>query len=254
MRNFLVFDYRYLLVLLSFQKILVKAMKESSKTNQLRTKEFFSNYLKGKVIDIGGGVDRVTDNAEVFDLEHGDAQDILKYKDIESYDCVYSSHCLEHMEDVSVAISSWWELLKPMGYMIIVVPHEDLYEQKIWPPIFAKGHNATFRLKTKKSWSPVSYDIFDLAKGLSNSSIISAEVQDLNYDYDLLGKKLGRSARKIYKWRRSNNKIKRFISESVYDFLHDNYWVNSNNKSGFPVDQTAWNALAQIQIIIQKLN
>ena len=109
-------------------------------------------------------------------------------------------------------------------------------------------------LKTEKSWSPVSYDIFDLAQNLPNSSIISAEVHDLNYDYSLLGKRLGRGARKIYKWRNGKNKIKRFISESIYDFLHDNYWVKSNNKSGIPIDQTAWNALAQIQIVIKKLN
>ena len=79
-------------------------MKESSKTNQVRTEEFFNTYLTGKVIDIGGGSDKVTENTEVFDLEHGDAQHILKYKDKESYDCVYSSHCLEHMKDVPLAL------------------------------------------------------------------------------------------------------------------------------------------------------
>ena len=229
-------------------------MKESSKTNQIRSEEFFNTYLKGKVIDIGGGNDAVTENAEVFDLEHGDAQHILKYKDKESYDCVYSSHCLEHMKDVPLALSKWWKLVKPEGYMIIVVPHEDLYEQKIWPPVFNDDHKATFRFQTEKSWSPVSYDIFDLAQNLPNSSIISAEVQDLNYDYSLLGKRHGRGARKIYKWRSSKNKIKRFISKSIYDFLHDNYWVKSNKKSGIPIDQTIWNALAQIQIVIKKLN
>jgi hypothetical protein len=34
--------------------------------------------------------------------------------------------------------------------------------------------------------------------------------------------------------------------------LRDNFWVKSNRKSGQPVDQTAWNALAQIQIVIKK--
>ena len=70
--------------------------------------------------------------------------------------------------------------------MVTVVPHEDLYEQKIWPSIFNKDHKATLRLKTNKSWSNVSYDIYDLAKNLPNASIISAEIQDSNYDYGLL--------------------------------------------------------------------
>ena len=65
-------------------------MKESSKTNRVRSKEFFKNYLQGSVIDIGGGNDSVVDNAEVFDMQHGDAQNILKYKNPKSFDCVYS--------------------------------------------------------------------------------------------------------------------------------------------------------------------
>ena len=43
-------------------------MKESSKTNQIRTEDFFLNYFQGKIIDIGGGDDPVVEHAEVFDL------------------------------------------------------------------------------------------------------------------------------------------------------------------------------------------
>jgi len=230
-------------------------MKESSKTKEVRSQEFVNTYLKGSVIDIGAGTDPVTQNAEVFDWNQGDAQHILKYRNKESYDCVHSSHCLEHMKDVPLALSQWWELVKPNGYMVIVVPHEDLYEQKIWPSVLAtgpNGHLSTFRLNVEKSWSPVSYDILELATSLKKSLIISSEIQDLNYDYSLLGKRLGRGPRKIYKWRRSKSKIKKLISELIYDFLHDNFWIKSNKKSGIPIDQTTWNALAQIQIVIQK--
>ncbi len=230
-------------------------MKESSKTRQARSREFFNTYFSGKVIDIGGGSDAVTENAEVFDFEQGDAQHILKYRNKEAYDCVHSSHCLEHMGDVPLALSQWWGLVKSGGYMIIVIPHEDLYEQKIWPSVMATGihgHKATFRLKNKNTWSPVSYDIYEMSKKLNNSSVVSAEIQDINYDYSLLGKRLGPGPRKVYKWRRSNNIIKRNISKLIYNFLHDNFWIKSNNKKGIPIDQTTWNALAQIQIIIKK--
>ena len=228
-------------------------MKESSKTNLVRSEDFFLKYFQGNVIDIGGGTDPVVANAEVFDLKDGDAQHILKYKEKESYDCVNSSHCLEHMRDIPSAFSEWWALVKPGGFMVTVVPHEDLYEQKIWPSFTCgEGHRASFRLKTDNSWSPVSFDIYDLAKNLPNSSVISAEIQDLNYDYGLLGKRLGRVSRKIYKWRYSKTKVKRLFSELVFQFLRDNFWVKSNRISGKPVDQTAWNALAQIQIVIKK--
>ncbi len=109
---------------------------ESAKTKSLRGNDFYNKYSSGKVIDIGGGNDAVIKYAEVFDLEDGDAQYISKYKNKEVYDCVYSSHCLEHMVDVPNAILQWWQLVKQNGYMIIVVPDEDLYEQKCWPPIF----------------------------------------------------------------------------------------------------------------------
>ena len=232
-------------------------MKESSKTKQVRSEEFFNTYFKGKVIDIGGGSDAVTENAEVFDFDQGDAQQILEYRDKESYDCVNSSHCLEHMKNVPSALSQWWGLVKPGGYMVIVVPHEDLYEQKIWPSVFATeehGHAATFRLNTKDTWSPVSYDILELANSLKNARVLESEVQDLNYDYSLLGRRLTPVGRKIYKWRRSKSPTKRQISELVYDFFHDNFWIKSKRKTGKPIDQTTWNALAQIQIIIKKLN
>jgi hypothetical protein len=157
------------------------------------------------------------------------------------------------MRNIPSAFSEWWALVKPGGFMVTVVPHEDLYEQKIWPSFTCgEGHRASFRLKTNNSWSPVSFDIYDLAKNLPNSSVISAEIQDLNYDYGLLGKRLGRVSRKIYKWRYSKTKVKRLFSELIFQFLRDNFWVKSNRKSGQPVDQTAWNALAQIQIVIKK--
>ena len=56
-------------------------MKESSKTNLVRTEDFFLKYFQGNIIDIGGGSDPVVEYAEVFDLKHGDAQHILKYKE-----------------------------------------------------------------------------------------------------------------------------------------------------------------------------
>ena len=225
---------------------------ESAKTQLVRSKEFIDTYFTGSVIDIGGGNDPVVKHAEVFDLTHGDAQDILNYKEKESYDCVNSSHCLEHMKDVPAALSQWWGLVKPGGYMVTVVPHEDLYEQGFWPSIFNSDHKATFRLNNENTWSPVSYDVYSLVENLPNAVFISAEVQDQYYDYSLQGKKLGLFSRKIYKWKQSNNIIKRFISDLFYNFLYKNFWTKSNYTKGIPVDQTLDNALAQIQIVLHK--
>ncbi len=34
------------------------------------------------------------------------------------------------MIDPKVALKNWWRVLKPGGYLIIYLPHRDLYEKK----------------------------------------------------------------------------------------------------------------------------
>lgn len=226
---------------------------EAKKSNQIRSQAFIDRYFQGCVIDIGGGNDPVSANAKVFDLKDGDAQYISQYEHSESYDCVHSSHCLEHMVDVPKALSQWWTLVKKGGYMVIIVPHEDLYEQKIWPSIFNNDHKATFRLNQKESWSNVSYDLHQLCSHLPNVDIVDESIQDNHYDYNLQYKKFTKKFRKIYKWKSSNNKIKRHLGRVIYPLLYKRYYVNNNQSIGLPVDQTSGCALAQIQIVLQKV-
>lgn len=226
---------------------------EAKKTNKVRGQAFIDKYFQGNVIDIGGGNDPVTLRAKVFDLKDGNAQYITQYEDSESYDCVHSSHCLEHMADVPSALSQWWQIVKQGGYMVITVPHEDLYEQRVWPSIFNNDHKATFRLNQKDSWSNVSYDLHELCSSLLNVSIVDTSIQDCNYDYNLQYKKFTKKFRKIYKWRFSNNKIKRLLGRTMYPLLYNRYYLNNNQNIGVPIDQTIGSASAQIQIVLQKI-
>ena len=103
---------------------------ETSKAKERRLKEdFFNLYCKGKGLDIGFGGDLITDTAKGFDFEHGDAQYLKKEKD-NTYDFVYSSHTIEHLPDPSEAVKNWFRVVKPGGYLIIYLPHRDLYEKK----------------------------------------------------------------------------------------------------------------------------
>jgi len=83
-------------------------MFETKKTNQLRNSAFYNNYIHNKkVIDIGAGSDPVSANADRFDINEGEANFILNYKIKNSYDTVYSSHCLEDMIDAKrIMVSS----------------------------------------------------------------------------------------------------------------------------------------------------
>lgn len=158
-------------------------MKESAKTRKVRNADFYTRYFKGRTIDIGCGDDLVVPDAEPFDKPHGDANEITKFRLAQSYDTVYSSHCLEHMYDAPKAIASWWELVRPGGFLIVVVPDEDLYELGFWPSLFNPDHKATFRLCRTSTWSPVSYDLFEMMATLPGSVPVSITRQDHKYNH-----------------------------------------------------------------------
>ena len=224
-------------------------MNESSKTNAIRGNEFFQLYLNGKVLDIGAGLDPVCKDAIIFDQQHGDANFIQNYFTAGSFDTVHSSHCLEHMIDPMTSLEGWWSLVKPGGYMITVVPHEDLYEQGIWPSFFNDDHKSTFRIDKPNSWSPASFDIAELHLSLPASVMISTEIHSHNLITDLLFKGF-RKPRKIKQpWKLLMSILKRTTNTQNKIRIKYIKWLVGN---GYPFDQTAGDALAQIQVIIQK--
>lgn len=44
-----------------------------------------------------------------------------------SMDFIFSSHLLEHIEDYAAALKEWWRVIKPGGYLVLYLPHKDLY-------------------------------------------------------------------------------------------------------------------------------
>jgi SAM-dependent methyltransferase len=225
-------------------------MQEASKTRAVRGQEFSDKYFSGTVIDIGCGDDLVVPHAQPFDLIHGDANYISSYVPVSSFDCVHSSHCLEHMKDVPEAVRQWWSLVKPGGVMIIVVPEEELYEQGIWPPIFNPDHKATFKLKTSSKWLPTSYGVQELIESLPDAEILEIAIHDQGYDRTLKVNgmnAMGRAARLVGRARR---KAQRALSLSSRGF--DKFCERIEWRLGSPIDQTLGNALAQIQVVARK--
>jgi len=165
---------------------------ETKKANRRRKKSYLfkKRVFVGKGIDIGCGKDilskkvfRKITSVEPFDIRDGDAQYINKYKSEDSYDFVYSSNCLEHMNDPIIALKNWFALVKQFGYLVFTVPDEDLYEQGTFPSRFNPNHKWTFTILKKNSWSGKSINIIDLLKSLENCKIIKIELVDTNYDY-----------------------------------------------------------------------
>ena len=165
-------------------------MDEASKTVG-KYSDLLSLYLRGRILDIGAGLDPITKNAVVFDKPQGDAQEIQRFFPENSFDTVFSSHCLEHMMDPISAITKWYSLVKPGGHLIVIVPDEDLYEQGHFPSIFNQDHKATFTLSKSKSWSPESINCLALCLKLGGKIKYLAQQSD-DYDFSLNShKKLG---------------------------------------------------------------
>lgn len=118
---------------------------ETHKAKVRRAREgFFETYCRGCGLDVGYGGDPITPNAVGWDFEHGDAQRLSGLNDA-SFDFVYSSHLLEHLPDCELALTNWWRVLKPGGYLILYLPHRDLYEKKArLPSRFNDDHKHFF--------------------------------------------------------------------------------------------------------------
>jgi predicted SAM-dependent methyltransferase len=116
-------------------------MAETSKSRPRREASgFFEKYVQGKVIDIGvgridthDGADALTDWCDTWDKDNGNAE-LMETVPDNTYDLVYNSHLLEHLDRPELAIMNWMRITKQGGHLIMAVPHRDLYERKTKMP------------------------------------------------------------------------------------------------------------------------
>ena len=99
-------------------------------------------YTRGVGMDVGCGpakafrhmigVDSKKD-VELFgismtvDLVVPDATRLTEHVQPASLPYVFSSHMLEHVEDFEACLADWWSCIQPDGYLILYLPHKDLY-------------------------------------------------------------------------------------------------------------------------------
>ena len=219
-------------------------MDESTKTKQhLGADE--RALITGRVLDIGAGADPVTPQAVAFDQQHGDANHITAFPP-ESFDCVYSSHCLEHMHDPRASLANWWSLVKPGGHLFVIVPDEDLYEQGVFPSRFNHDHKSTFTIAKKRSWSPRSFNLLELCLALPGAQVRSVRLNDIGYDRAVahhgptLHKPLARRIARLYRSLRRRG----WVPRSAY---YEHLLAMTQG-----TDQTNGAALAQIEAIVRK--
>jgi SAM-dependent methyltransferase len=100
-----------------------------------RKAEFFLHYMSGNGLDIGFAgytpdIVPILPAALGVDVNYpGYDGRTLPFAD-NSQDYVYSSHCLEHIDNYLNAIRDWYRVVKVGGHIVTVVPHKFLYEKK----------------------------------------------------------------------------------------------------------------------------
>lgn len=116
------------------------------------------SILSGRGIDVGCGPAKLPyAECRGFDLEDGDANQLHKYFEPESFDYIHSSQSLEHMRSPDVVYDSWLRVLKPGGFIIITVPSWELYEGMRWPSVYNPDHKSTWSMNLKGSPAGVNH-------------------------------------------------------------------------------------------------
>jgi len=189
-------------------------MNESTKCHSFRKKRGdFATYLRGSGIDIGAGRDplRVAEGTvRAWDMADGDAQLLVGVPD-NHYDFVYSSHCLEHMRHVPEALANWIRVLKPGGYLYIVVPDYILYEKLVWPSRFNSDHKQSFSFLVQRA-SVVRDNHFHIDQDLL-PLLSQLGIDHVRTPEDLLKKYGGDYEKAIAASKRTNSTVNRAIEE-----------------------------------------
>jgi ubiquinone/menaquinone biosynthesis C-methylase UbiE len=101
-------------------------MSETSKAFKRRNREgFFRYYCQGAGIDLGCGSDPVLPTVRQWDWQDGDATYLKEIAD-STYNFVYSSHLLQILCEPHIGLRNWWRILKPGGFLLLLIPHRDL--------------------------------------------------------------------------------------------------------------------------------
>lgn len=144
-------------------------------------------YLAGRGLDLGAGDFRILPHAITVDNMHHamfgfnqkpdvmcDVEDLSLFGS-QSMDFVYSSHTLEHILDYKSALKEWWRIVKVKGYLILYLPHKDLY-----PNMGENGSNPDHKHDF------VNQDIIDAMMEVSGWDLIENQVRDEDEEYSML--------------------------------------------------------------------
>lgn len=158
-------------------------MRETFKAyRRFKSDPLWSRIPAGKWIDIGGGTDALP-NSTCYDVPH-DAQTCADLKR-QSYQLVYSSHCIEHINDAPAALATWWSLVAPGGWLWVLAPDWQLYEHALWPSTLNAKHLWRCRLLGRTDYTERWLSLGNEAEAMAGAQVMRLAIQDTDYNYTI---------------------------------------------------------------------
>jgi len=100
---------------------------------------FAGYYCTGYGVDVGAGAWPLPGAVPVEQAQGGSAYALPPTPG--GYDYVFSSHCLEHLDDYVRALEHWRDALRPGGTLFLYLPHPDMV---YWRPENCRKHRHLF--------------------------------------------------------------------------------------------------------------
>lgn len=146
-------------------------------------------YLKGRIADLGHGGHKVHPDAVGVDFFKydssdwiGDVRDLWFLED-QSFDSVYSSHCLEDLWHPHQALAEWSRILRPDGHLSLFLPLRDFYPN-VGTPGANPGHKDDY----------VPEDVEQFLRDLGHMEVVRSERVESENSFEVVAKKkAGRS-------------------------------------------------------------
>lgn len=135
-------------------------------------------YCRGIGLDIGAGNYPLPTAIAIRDEKEMNAYKLDKFED-GSLDYIFSSHCIEHLENWRDALTLWVRKIKPAGVIFIYAPHKSML---LWRPLAAW-------VGEDHKWSP---DVETIEKALSSLGckiIFSDPGPDIYYSFHVIAVK-----------------------------------------------------------------
>lgn len=98
------------------------------------------HFCKGSGLDIGGTTEWHFPGSKIVNPVENE-YDAFNLPGT-NYDYIFSSHCLEHIDDYAGALRIWRDALRPGGQLFLYLPHPDAVQ---WRPENCPGHYHAFR-------------------------------------------------------------------------------------------------------------